>query len=87
MRVTTAFNRMLGLAGAWVRDVEFSERAVIVTVVLRAKKPVCSGCGARGLAVKEHRTKALAPSRSRRVALPDRVSAATAVLPGLRRRL
>ena len=57
MRVTTAFNRMLGLPGAWVRDVEFSERAVIVTVVLRAKKPVCSGCGARGLPVKEHRTK------------------------------
>ncbi len=45
MRVTTALNRMLGLPGAWVRDVEFSERAVIVTVVLRAKKPVCSGCG------------------------------------------
>src|SRR5450755_5117384 len=48
---------MLGLPGAWVRDVEFSERAVIVTVVLRAKKPVCSGCGTRGLPVKEHRTK------------------------------
>jgi hypothetical protein len=37
--------------------VEFGERAVIVTVVLKAKKPVCSGCGARGLKVKEHRTK------------------------------
>src|SRR5450631_4665238 len=48
---------MLGLAGAWVRDVEFGERAVIVTVVLKAKKPVCSGCGARGLKVKERRTK------------------------------
>jgi hypothetical protein len=23
VRVTTAFNRMLGLPGAWVRDVEF----------------------------------------------------------------
>ena len=57
MRVTTAFNRMLGLPGAWVRDVEFGGQAVIVTVVLRAKKPVCSGCGARGLAIKEHRTK------------------------------
>ena len=57
MRVTTAFNRMLGLPGAWVRDVEFGERAVIVTVVLKAKKPVCSGCGARGLKVKERRTK------------------------------
>ena len=57
MRVTTAFNRMLGLPGAWVRDVEFGERAMIVTVCLRAKQPICSGCGARGLPVKEHRTK------------------------------
>ena len=57
MRVSTAFNRMLGLPGAWVRDVEFGERAVIVTVVLGANKPVCSGCGARGLKLKEQRTK------------------------------
>ena len=57
MRVTTAFNRMLGLPGAWVRDVEFGERAVIVTVALRRKRPVCSGCGARGLKIKEHRVK------------------------------
>ena len=57
MRVTTAFNRMLGLAGAWVRDVEFSERAVIVTVALRRKQPICSGCGARGLKIKDHRVK------------------------------
>ena len=55
MRVTTAFNRMLGLPGAWVRDVEFGERAVIVTVVLRRKRPVCSGCGACGLKIKDHR--------------------------------
>ena len=48
---------MLGLPGAWVRDVAFGSEAVIVTVVLRAEKPVCSGCGARGLAIKEHRTK------------------------------
>jgi transposase len=57
VRVTTAFNRMLGLPGAWVRDVAFGQEAVIVTVVLRAKKPVCSGCGARGLKIKEHRAK------------------------------
>jgi transposase len=57
VRVTTAFNRMLGLAGAWVRDVAFGSEAVIVTVCLRAKKPVCSGCGARGLKIKEHRQK------------------------------
>ena len=57
MRVTTAYNRMLGLPGAWVRDVEFGEQAMIVTVALRRKRPVCSGCGARGLKVKDHRVK------------------------------
>jgi transposase len=57
VRVTTAFNRMLGLPGAWVRDVELGEQAMIVTVALRRKRPVCSGCGARGLNVKDHRTK------------------------------
>jgi transposase len=46
---------MLRLAGAWVRDVEFSERAMIVTVALRHKQPLCSGCGARGLKIKDHR--------------------------------
>ena len=38
VRVTTAFNRMLGLPGAWVRDVAFGSEAVIVTVVLRAQE-------------------------------------------------
>ena len=57
MRVTTAFNRMLGLPGAWVTDVEFGEQAMIVTVALSRKRPVCSGCGARGLKIKDHRVK------------------------------
>lgn len=57
MRVTTAFNRMLELPGAWVRDVELGERAMIVTVALRRKKPICSGCGAHGLPIKDHRVK------------------------------
>jgi transposase len=57
VRVSTAFNRMLGLPGAWVRDVEFGEQAVIVTVALRRKRPLCSGCGARGLPIKDHRVK------------------------------
>jgi transposase len=57
VRVTTGLNRMLGLPGAWVRDVAFGQEAVIVTVVQRAKKPACSGCGARGLKIKEHREK------------------------------
>jgi len=57
VRVTTAYNRMLGLPGAWVRDVAFGERAMIVTVALRRRRPICSGCGAMGLKVKDHRTK------------------------------
>jgi len=57
VRVTTAYNRMLGLPGAWVRDVEFDERAMIVTVALQRKRPVCSGCGARGLPIKDHRVR------------------------------
>ena len=57
MRVTTAYNRMLGLPGAWVRDVAFGEGAMIVVVALRRKRPVCSGCGAQGLQIKDHRLK------------------------------
>jgi transposase len=48
---------MLGLPGAWVRDVSFGSEAVIVVVSLRRKQPICSGCGARGLKVKDHRVK------------------------------
>jgi transposase len=54
VRVSTAFNRTLGLPGAWVTDVAFGAEAVIVTVCVRAKKPVCSGCGVRGLKIKDH---------------------------------
>jgi transposase len=57
VRVTTAYNRMLGLPGAWVRDVAFGAEGMVVTVALRRKAPVCSGCGARGLPVKDHRVK------------------------------
>jgi hypothetical protein len=38
VRVTTAFNRMLGIPGAWVRDVAFGSEAVIVTVVPRGRE-------------------------------------------------
>jgi hypothetical protein len=85
VRVTTAFNRMLGLPGAWVRDVAFGQEAMIVTVVLRAEKPVCSGCGACGLQVKEHREKRWRALDLGACAVRDRVSAQTAVLLGLRR--
>jgi len=57
VRVTTAYNRMLGLPGAWVRDVAFGAEGMIVTVCLRRKQPLCSGCGAGGLPIKEHRVK------------------------------
>jgi transposase len=57
VRVTTAFNRMLALQGAWVRDVAFDAEGVIVTVALKAKEPRCSGCGMPGLNIKEHRAK------------------------------
>ena len=57
MRVTTAFNRMLALPRAWVRDVAFGNEGVIVTVALRPCTPACSGCGTRGLPIKEHRVK------------------------------
>lgn len=57
MRITTAFNRMLRLPGAWVQDVAFGDEGVIVTVGLRRRRRVCSGCGARGLQIKDRRVK------------------------------
>ena len=48
MRVTTAFNRMLRLPGASVIDVCFGAEGVIVTVRLRRRRRVCSGCGQLG---------------------------------------
>ncbi len=48
MRVTTAFIRMLGLPGASVIDVSFGDQSVIVTVRLRRRRRVCSGCGQVG---------------------------------------
>ena len=48
MRVTTAFNRMLRLPGASVIDVSFGAEGVIVTVRLRRRRRVCSGCGQLG---------------------------------------
>lgn len=57
MRVQTAFKRMLRLAGASVRDVEFGG-GVIVTVGLRRRRKLCAGCGtARGLQIRDRRVK------------------------------
>ena len=58
MRVTTAFNRMLGLPGASVIGVAFAAEGVIVTVRLRRRRRVCSRCGQVGrLAIHDRRVK------------------------------
>jgi transposase len=44
VRVTTAFNRILGLDGASVRDVSFAGDEVVVEIALRRRRLVC-GCG------------------------------------------
>jgi transposase len=48
---------MLRLPGASVQDVAFGGEGVIVTVRLRRRRRVCSGCGAVGLEIKDRRVK------------------------------
>lgn len=48
VRVSTAFNRLLGLEGAWVRGVRFAEEGVVVEIALRRRRRVCGGCGSEG---------------------------------------
>jgi len=48
VRVTTALNRLLRLPGASVIDVGFTAEGVLVTVRLRRRRRVCSGCGQIG---------------------------------------
>jgi len=57
VRVTTAFNRLLRLQGAWVRGVRFAEEGVVCEVAPRRGRRVCSGCGKGGrrLAVHDRR--------------------------------
>lgn len=57
MRVTTGFNRMLRLPGASVVDVSFGSEGVIVTVRLRRRRRVCSGCGQLGGQIHGRRVK------------------------------
>jgi transposase len=45
VRVTTALNRLLRLPGASVTDLSFTADGVVVTVRLRRRRTVCSGCG------------------------------------------
>ncbi|MCA1697521.1 MAG: ISL3 family transposase [Actinobacteria bacterium] len=48
MRATTAFNRLLRLPGGSVTGVSFGGEGVIVSVRLRRRRLVCSGCGQVG---------------------------------------
>jgi transposase len=57
VRVTTGFNRMLRLPGASVIDVSFSAEGVIVTVRLRRRRRVGSGCGQLGGQIHGRRVK------------------------------
>ncbi len=50
MRVTTAFNRVLGIAGASVASVEFERQGVVVGLRLRRRLLVCPRCGCLGRA-------------------------------------
>jgi transposase len=54
VRVTTAFKRLLRLAGASVVDVSFAAEGVIVTVKLRRRRRVCSECGQTGRQLEIH---------------------------------
>jgi transposase len=45
MRVTTALNRLLALAGASVKSVRLTGEGVIVRVRLRRRRIACSVCG------------------------------------------
>jgi transposase len=54
VRVTTAFKRLLRLPGASVLDVSFTGEGVIVSVRLRRRRRVCSGCGQTGRHLQIH---------------------------------
>lgn len=45
MRVSTAFNRLLGIRGASVEAVSFVQQGIVVGVRLRRRRRVCSRCG------------------------------------------
>jgi transposase len=45
MRVTAGFSRLLRLDGVWIRDVQFNDDRVLVTVALRRRRLVCPEFG------------------------------------------
>lgn len=44
MRITTVFNKLLALQGAWVRGVRFAPDAIVVTVARRGRRHHCGRC-------------------------------------------
>jgi transposase len=54
VRASTAFKRLLRLAGASIVDVSFAAEGVIVTVKLRRRRRVCSVCGQTGHRLQVH---------------------------------
>ena len=88
VRVTTAFNRLLGLPGASVIDVGFGGEGVIVTRPAAPPPARVRALRADRPPTRHPRSprQALAPPGSRLDALRDRVRAAAAQMPGLPRR-
>lgn len=56
MRVTTAFNKMLAIPGAWVASVVFAPEGVVVGLRRRRRRPICP-CGWKAKAVYDRSTR------------------------------
>jgi transposase len=56
VRVTTAFNLMLAIPGAWVASVVFTPEGMVVGLRRRRRRPVCP-CGWKGRAVYDRSTR------------------------------
>jgi transposase len=55
MRVSTAFNRLLGIRGVSVSGVRFEQEGVVLSLRRRARRLVCPRCGCVGRAGYDHR--------------------------------
>lgn len=56
MRVTTAFNKMLGIVGASVASVTFAPEGIVVGLRRRRRRPTCP-CGWRGRGIYDRRVR------------------------------
>lgn len=56
MRVTTAFNKMLGIVGASVASVTFAPEGIVVGLRRRRRRPTCP-CGWKGHGIYDRRTR------------------------------